>query len=492
MKICILTEGGRDIGFGHVARCVSIYQAFEERDIQPLLIVNGDETVKDLLQNKNYRNFDWLSNRSLLFELLDNPDIAFVDSYLADYQLYEKVSHLAEKTVYLDDNIRINYPKGFVVNGAVFAERMSYTARKGVTYLLGTQYAPLRKEFWNVSAKTVSGHIRTTLITFGGADVRNLTPKVLKLLINTYPRMLKKVIVGKNFQNITEIESLKDNNTELVYCPHSAEVKEVMYGSDVAISAGGQTLYELARMSVPTIVITVADNQIDNIHGWETAGFIEYAGHWQDESLSEVIRQKMQMLESKDARERKCNIARGLIDGVGSPRLVKKILSDFYKPRISFRKVVFEDAGSLFGLANQDIVRENSFTQDKIVWDNHLKWLEGRLKDDNCVFFIVEYNGKFAGQVRFDVIATRKEATINISLGQNIRGLDLSPFIITESVKQLLKVRKDIKLVKAYIKDTNIPSIKGFERAGFKFLADTVAKGYNTKVYVRTTLGEDK
>jgi len=74
MKVCILTEGGRNIGFGHITRCVSIYQAFEERGILPLLIINGDETVKDLLQNKNYRIFDWLSDHSLLFELLKDDN----------------------------------------------------------------------------------------------------------------------------------------------------------------------------------------------------------------------------------------------------------------------------------------------------------------------------------------------------------------------------------------------------------------------------------
>lgn len=32
MKVFILTEGGKDIGFGHITRCLSLYHAFEERD----------------------------------------------------------------------------------------------------------------------------------------------------------------------------------------------------------------------------------------------------------------------------------------------------------------------------------------------------------------------------------------------------------------------------------------------------------------------------
>ena len=35
MNVVILTEGGKNYGLGHVARCCSIYQAFEEYDIFP-------------------------------------------------------------------------------------------------------------------------------------------------------------------------------------------------------------------------------------------------------------------------------------------------------------------------------------------------------------------------------------------------------------------------------------------------------------------------
>ena len=46
MNVVILTEGGKDIGFGHVTRCSSIYQAFEQFHIVPKFIINGDDSVK--------------------------------------------------------------------------------------------------------------------------------------------------------------------------------------------------------------------------------------------------------------------------------------------------------------------------------------------------------------------------------------------------------------------------------------------------------------
>jgi UDP-2,4-diacetamido-2,4,6-trideoxy-beta-L-altropyranose hydrolase len=275
MKICVITEGGKKLGFGHITRCMSVCQALEEVKILPELMVNGDETVQDLLPDKNCVVFDWLNDRDTLFATVRDADIAFIDSYLADYELYQDISNMVKTAVYFDDTIRIDYPDGIVVNGAVFADKMPYPKVDGITYLLGTKYTPLRKEFWHIPAKSIRDNLETTIITFGGADVCNLTPKVLRLLVDIYPELLKKVIIGNGFQNITEIEALKDHNTELIYYSDAAEMKKFMLESDIAISAGGQTLYELARIGVPTIAITVADSQSANIHGWQEVGFAE-------------------------------------------------------------------------------------------------------------------------------------------------------------------------------------------------------------------------
>jgi len=137
-------------------------------------------------------------------------------------------------------------------------------------------------------------------------------------------------------------------------------------------------------------------------------------------------------------------------------------------------------------LANEDTVRRNSFSQGKIEWASHTRWLDGKLSSSNCLFLIVDCSGKFAGQVRFDVVPLQSEAVINISLCRSIRGLGLSPFVINRSIEELLKVCRDVRLIKAYVKDGNIASIKAFERAGFRFLEDTMFNECKTRVYERS------
>jgi spore coat polysaccharide biosynthesis predicted glycosyltransferase SpsG len=166
--------------------------------------------------------------------------------------------------------------------------------------------------------------LETAMITFGGADVCNLTPKVLKLLVDAYPQLNKKVVIKKGFQNTSEIEAIKNHNTELIYYPDAAEMKKVMLESDVAISSGGQTLYELARIGVPSITVTVVDNQSANIRGWQEVGFAEYAGNGANGELPEKISQKIKLLKDDNARQCKSEVGRGVVDGAGSLRIVRE------------------------------------------------------------------------------------------------------------------------------------------------------------------------
>jgi len=80
MRVSILTDGGKDVGFGHVARCMALYQGFEEEGITPELLINGDETVKDLLKGINYSIFDWAREEEKTFSIIDRATVVIIDS----------------------------------------------------------------------------------------------------------------------------------------------------------------------------------------------------------------------------------------------------------------------------------------------------------------------------------------------------------------------------------------------------------------------------
>ena len=123
MKVLIVTEAKRDTGLGHLTRCAALYYAFRRKGVVPEYIVNGDSSSRGLLTVRKYKVFNWLKNKQRLFDEIKGADIAVMDSYLADIDLYKKISGLVKTPVYLDDEKRLDYPGGIVVNPAPCARK---------------------------------------------------------------------------------------------------------------------------------------------------------------------------------------------------------------------------------------------------------------------------------------------------------------------------------------------------------------------------------
>lgn len=465
MKVIIMTEGSKSIGFGHITRCLSIYQAFKEKNIPVEFMINGDSTIETIIKNTEYKIFNWLKYPNKLFGLLEESDIVILDSYLAHGDFYKRISELVELAVYIDDNKRIDYPEGIVVNGSILATKLNYTPKAGVDYLLDSNYMPLRREFWDVAKKEIKSTVQSVMVTLGGDDVRNVTPKILKFLIKKYPQVFKNIVIGKGFENITEIEKLKDGKTELIYYPDATGMLKLMMESDVAISAGGQTLYELARVGIPAIAICVAANQSHNIENWKNVGFIELAGYWDDEYLLDNIKKCFELLKDQDVRFKNGENGKKFVDGKGAIRLFKYILNKYYTNKISLRHLRLDDIHDIYELSNENEVRENSFNTNKIEFKDHEKWFKSKLENNKCLFLVIEIDENFAGQVRFDLSGL--EATISISITKKFRDIGLGTNIIKSSLDYLKEKLPSIKIVKAYIKEINKRSIKLFEKSDF-------------------------
>ena len=326
LNVFIITEGGKDIGFGHIVRCTALYEAFKEKNITPGFIINRKGGIESLLKNRSYMMFDWLNDQEKLFRKIANADIIVIDSYLADIRLLKRISSLARATVYFDDNKRLDYPPGIVINGCVDAEKLKFPQREGVKYLLGAKYTPLRKIFWNIPQKKITKKMKNVLITFGGNDTFRLTEKVLNYMVKQYPALNKDVIVVEGFKDFKRIERFKSGKVNFIFAPTAEKMKRIMFNADCAICAGGQTLYELARIGVPCIAIRVAQNQINNINGWKKRNFIEYAGEHTSEELLTRLAAAVTNIMPYEERCKRSTIGRQYVDGKGANRIVKALM----------------------------------------------------------------------------------------------------------------------------------------------------------------------
>lgn len=125
-----------------------------------------------------------------------------------------------------------------------------------------------------------------------------------------------------------------------------------------------------------------------------------------------------------------------------------------------------DDMKAVFDLSNDELVRQNSFNQEKIEWESHQAWFRNKINDENSLFYLIkDLKGDLIAQVRFDKIMDT-EGDISISVASQFRGKGYGVKVLN-AVSEKIIAEKKIKIIKAYIKNENLASQAIFEKAGY-------------------------
>ena len=150
-KILILTEGGNKSGLGHITRCVSICNEFILKGIEPIFLIHGDDSVKSSLKGFEYHLINWVEDLYKTKILIQSSLIVLIDSMQLSRAEIIKIAHLNKNTIHIDDDKQYNILKnGFILDWTIDRDDgFELDKRKiGVTYLVGSEFTPLRPEFY--------------------------------------------------------------------------------------------------------------------------------------------------------------------------------------------------------------------------------------------------------------------------------------------------------------------------------------------------------
>lgn len=276
-NLYIFTEGGDGIGLGHIIRCSALYEKALDYNLEPKFIVFG-KNIDKTLKKYNCEIREW-KDINYLSTLITKEDFVIIDSYLAKIEIYETISKLSKKALYIDDNTRLEYPSGIVVNPSLYGDEIDYLLKDGIEYLLGKNYIILRKEFEETQKNKTNRKnegIKKILITLGGTDMKNLSPKLLQVLKNINLDFSINIVVSESYENILEILKEKTKKTKILKNLSATEMQDLMINSDIVISACGQTVHELLYLKKLFFSIVTAENQINTANKLIKLGFNDY------------------------------------------------------------------------------------------------------------------------------------------------------------------------------------------------------------------------
>ena len=333
-------DTGVHVGLGHLQRSLALSTALRQGGVESFFFSNRENDSHQALEClgmeiaylSQHESWTPTDVEETFEEACRNDcDFVVVDSHQASSDYLCQLRSAGLFVIARDDLARICFPCHMVVNGNADANQLAYHSSSGDTvFLLGLEYIVLREEFWQLPSRTMRDDVSNILVTVGGTDSQNLMPRCLRLLSELPDDFAVTAIVGPFFQNVAEVKTAVEDArhpVRLVYSPDS--VQELMLEADLAISAGGQTLYELARVGCPTLAVRTASDQGRQLKALAKAGAVRAVGDAGDPDMITALRlQLVSLLRDPEARADLANTSQRLVDGEGALRVAQRILSE--------------------------------------------------------------------------------------------------------------------------------------------------------------------
>lgn len=332
------TDGNPKIASGHVMRCLSLADAFQERG-WICIFVTADIFFQDMIQKRGYEcivlytQYDYMEKElGKLIPLVRmlRPNLLILDSYFVT-STYMHTLNTVVPVAYLDDLNAFDYPVDLVINYNLYAENFTYPL--GKKYLLGPQYVPLRKEFQKIQKRKLNEIVENVLILTGGADHEHVAFRCVKYLKDNgiSDPIIYHLILGKMNLDIDKIDRIASKVDSLVIHNQISHMSELMLQCDVAISAAGSTLYELCACGLPTITYVLADNQKFGADALKRSGLVLYAGDIRyHKNFLEELFSKLNFLSGNfTLRKQMMEQMQKVVDGNGAVRLADRLIKEW-------------------------------------------------------------------------------------------------------------------------------------------------------------------
>jgi spore coat polysaccharide biosynthesis predicted glycosyltransferase SpsG len=235
-----------------------------------------------------------------------------------------------------DDAPQRPVPADVVVNFSILQDESSYRRYEGsgTRYCIGPRFMPMREEFherWRHPRK-IPGQVGSIFVNQGGSDPLGLTARILRGLELLDLSQEIVVVVGSAVQDShrKELKSLGEeahNSYSFAWGVSPREMGEIMGGSDLAITAAGNTLYELAVCGVPSLIVCHHERHLAVAQRFAELGAAVNLGIGSLLAGEEIARAAQALLDAPEERQALSERMKGIVDGLGCQRIADVVSS---------------------------------------------------------------------------------------------------------------------------------------------------------------------
>lgn len=331
-----------DIGTGHVMRCLTLADALRERGADVSFVCR--KALGNLIQHiedKGYRVYplppdidlsvDMDLTQKILQKQTELIDWLIIDHYEIDASWEFYLRKYANKIMVIDDlanrkhDCDLLLDQNFYENFEIrYDELVPYNCRK----LLGPKYALLRPEFAETrkNLKQRNCKVNRILVSFGGSDPTDETTKSLKAIMSlNRPDIAVDVVVGSSNPHKEKIEQICAAMTNASFYCQINNMAQLMADADLSIGASGATTWERCCLGLPSIVMTLAENQRELANHLEKEGIVMHLGWHKEVEESDIRDAVKKLLHNPEKIKVMSEKSRALVDGEGIKRVINRI-----------------------------------------------------------------------------------------------------------------------------------------------------------------------
>jgi CMP-N-acetylneuraminic acid synthetase/spore coat polysaccharide biosynthesis predicted glycosyltransferase SpsG len=261
-RIAFFTIGSRKVGLGHVSRVKTLLSGLNAHVVKIFCEAQHALAIEQL--KGAFYDVEVVAKEQRLQALREfGAHIVVHDELDTDPEQIKAEMAAGLKVVVFEDN-------GPGQDLATMAFNELYSAEHtnpGKMRWYGPNVYCLRDEFRHAQRRACNDEVQRVLVTFGGTDPAGLTFKVLEALGGVLKVPLT-IVAGKGLQELDKLDrtadQLRKQGADVEVLRDVVLMSDVMARADLAFSSAGRTLYELAHMGLPAIVM--AQNEIEMHH----------------------------------------------------------------------------------------------------------------------------------------------------------------------------------------------------------------------------------
>ena len=185
--------------------------------------------------------------------------------------------------------------------------------------------APLRRAFVDIAREDRDfTQVQRVLVSYGGTDPLDMTSKAIVVAGNAAVRHIQfDAVIGLTNPRRRRLQARAKHLPNAIIHVDTPCMPGLMARSDLALGAGGTTTWERMFMGLPSIVVSLADNQFETCEWLASTGLIRYLGFGNQVTAADLHAALLAAAEDHGWRVKVSALGGKLVDGLGVQRIIE-------------------------------------------------------------------------------------------------------------------------------------------------------------------------